>query len=349
MEQVDSPGDSAVAPAGRWSRVGLWGLTLGVASSVALVVYYGADDVAAAVASAGSGIAVVVLCHLAQLMAESMGWQAVLAREGRPATGTFVWGRWLAESINDLLPVLQVGGNVVRAQVLANAGVAGATAGASVVVDMTLIMSTQVVFTVAGICLLPLYVDPGRVLGEVVAGLVLISGMLAGLLVVQRSGLLGRLASALERNFEAPGQRALVASAAGLDAEVRRLYQSRRMLIAASAWHLGGWLLGAAEVWVGLRFLGYPVTLPAAIMWESLGEVARTAAFVVPGAFGVQEGSYIVLGRLLGVPPEAALALSLIRRARELILGVPGVLAWRTHAAAGQLRRARARPFPEAE
>jgi hypothetical protein len=40
----------------------------------------------------------------------------------------------------------------------------------------------------------------------------------------------------------------------------------------------------------------------------------------------VQEGGYLLLAPLAGLPPDAALALSLAKRARELLLGVPGLL-----------------------
>src|SRR5262249_29249678 len=104
-------------------RLARWGLALGVALCVALVVRQGVGDGTAAVAGVGSGLVVILLLHLAQLTADGMGWRAVLAGEPRPPAGTFVWGRWLAESVNDLLPVMQVGGNVVRARALASAGI----------------------------------------------------------------------------------------------------------------------------------------------------------------------------------------------------------------------------------
>jgi uncharacterized membrane protein YbhN (UPF0104 family) len=93
-------------------------------------------------------------------------------------------------------------------------------------------------------------------------------------------------------------------------------------------------------VWLTLHYLGHTVGFAYAVMWQSLAEVVRTAAFFVPGALGVQEASYLVLGRLLGVPPDAALALSLIGRARDLIFGVPGLLAWRARAGAAPRSRA---------
>jgi hypothetical protein len=48
----------------------------------------------------------------------------------------------------------------------------------------------------------------------------------------------------------------------------------------------------------------------------------------VPGAIGVQEGGYVVLGPLFGIAPETMLALSLLKRARDLALGVPALLLW---------------------
>jgi hypothetical protein len=64
------------------------------------------------------------------------------------------------------------------------------------------------------------------------------------------------------------------------------------------------------------------------VILESAALAIRGAAFLVPGAVGVQEGGYILLGNFLGIPGEIALALSLIRRMRELALGVPALISW---------------------
>ena len=89
-------------------------------------------------------------------------------------------------------------------------------------------------------------------------------------------------------------------------------------------------------------------------MLESLGQAVRAGAFAVPGALGVQEGGYVMLGRVVGLGPETALALSLAKRVRELVLGIPGLIAWQLDArgdraasaargAAGMSARSRAR------
>ena len=61
-------------------------------------------------------------------------------------------------------------------------------------------------------------------------------------------------------------------------------------------------------------------------MLESVGQAIRGAAFAIPGALGVQEGGYLLLASAVGLPSETGLALALAKRARELLLGVPGLL-----------------------
>ena len=62
---------------------------------------------------------------------------------------------------------------------------------------------------------------------------------------------------------------------------------------------------------------------------ESLGQAIRSAAFFVPGAIGVQEGGFMAVGILFGIGPEVGLAVSLIKRIREVGLGVPALVAWK--------------------
>lgn len=50
--------------------------------------------------------------------------------------------------------------------------------------------------------------------------------------------------------------------------------------------------------------------------------------FLVPGALGIQEGGYMMLAALVGIPAHLGLTLSLARRVREMMLSVPALLAW---------------------
>jgi uncharacterized membrane protein YbhN (UPF0104 family) len=126
-----------------------------------------------------------------------------------------------------------------------------------------------------------------------------------------------------------------------MDADVLRLYGERRAVLASGCWHMLVWFVGIAEVWYALHLLGHPVDLRTALLFESLGQAIRTGAFAVPGALGIQEGGYVLVGGALGIEPGVALGLSLVRRVRELLLGVPGLASWQASA----IRRAfRKRP-----
>jgi len=150
----------------------------------------------------------------------------------------------------------------------------------------------------------------------------------AGFLAVQHRGIFGATSGLIARLVRSDGWSALSANATALDGAIRGFYADRRRLGSSGVWHVLSWLLGAGEIWLALRFLGHPVGLATAVVIESLAESVRTAAFTVPGALGVQEGGFLVLGRLFGLTPDVALALSLAKRVREVALGVPGLVAW---------------------
>jgi uncharacterized membrane protein YbhN (UPF0104 family) len=122
--------------------------------------------------------------------------------------------------------------------------------------------------------------------------------------------------------------RGLALRSAQLDIEIQALCREPARLGSALAWQFAGLVAGCIETWLALRWLGHSVGIAAAIAIESLTQAARQFIFIVPGGLGVQEASLIGLGELLGVGSGMALALSLVKRARELIFGVPALLAW---------------------
>src|SRR4029077_15772323 len=99
-------------------------------------------------------------------------------------------------------------------------------------------------------------------------------------------------------------------------------------LLAASVWHLAGWLAQVGETWLVVSLLGHPVSWAGALAIESLAAGARGAAFVVPGGIGVQEGALVAVSAAFGVPVPTALALGIIKRGRELLVGAPALVAW---------------------
>ena len=284
-------------------------------------------DVARALSVAGWGLFGVAAFHLLPLFADAMGWRRLLASRSPISVRTAVYARWIGESVNQLLPVAQVGGSVVKANLIARRGVSGALAGASVVVDITTLVGSQIGFTLLGLALLIAQVGGRELAPTAVVGTVLMTLLLLGFYLAQRRGMFGTLARGLQK-LAPGGGAALADGAATMDADVTTLYRDGRAVLGALVWHLVAWVVGAGEVWLALWLLGHPVDLSTALLLESLGQAVRAAAFAIPGALGVQEGGYVLLGQVLGIGPETSLALSLAKRVRELTLGIPGLVVW---------------------
>jgi uncharacterized membrane protein YbhN (UPF0104 family) len=87
-------------------------------------------------------------------------------------------------------------------------------------------------------------------------------------------------------------------------------------------------MIGGVEVVIALHLVGIEIDLKQGILIESIGQAMRTAGFAIPGSLGVQEGGFILICGLLGIGPEGALELALLKRIRELALGLPGLIYW---------------------
>jgi glycosyltransferase 2 family protein len=118
------------------------------------------------------------------------------------------------------------------------------------------------------------------------------------------------------------------AASASVAAMFDTIYSSRSRLALSSALHLGGWIATAVGSWICFRLIGTHITLASVLVIEALVCAARSAAVFVPNALGVQEAAYAVLAPLFGVGAEFGLAVSLLKRARDIAVGVPILLVW---------------------
>jgi putative membrane protein len=313
---------------------------IGVALIGALVVHFGAGAVARSLLAVGwAGFAAICSIHLVLIAVMGTAWRALL-----PGTNPWspIWARLVRDSASEVLPVSQVGGYVAGARALAVTGVSGNAAAASTIVDVTLEFFAQIAYTAIALSWL-LYLEPRtRFAVPVSIGLAIAASLAAGCLLAQRRGfgLLDRFARALGRGWA----ERTAAEAAALHTAIADIYARAIGLWASFALDLFCWIASAIEVWLALRFMGAPLGFGAVLVIESLLYATRSVAFVVPNAVGVQEGAYILLGATFGLTPETALALSLLKRGRDLVIGLPVLGAWQL-VESGRLWR-RGRPAP---
>ncbi|WP_153099761.1 flippase-like domain-containing protein [Paraburkholderia hayleyella] len=304
-------------------------LSAGAALFVGLLAWQGFGPVSATLFAAGWGLVLVAAFHVLPLVLDAAAISVLFGHDEDVTARDALYARWAGESVNSLLPAGQIGGPVMMVRQLTQRGMRMRRAAAAITVSTTLQALAQIVFAVLGLVLFGAYAAHDTPSDLRLAASVA-TAVLAALIVLfwlaQRRGLFGRLLRFASKVFGKRDWSVLMTRADAVDVAVQALYRQRRAVLASFALSLAGWIVGTAEVWLALYFLGYPVSWVDALLLESVGQAIRGAAFAIPGSLGIQEGGYLLLAPLVGLPPDAALALSLAKRAREMLLGVPGLL-----------------------
>ncbi len=310
-----------------------WSLFLGVAAGILcfiiLVVMNGFGDIMRGVAAVGWGLVLIIFIRLIALSLAGMGWGVALGKSVQRSPALYIGLRIIRESINCLLPAAQVGGDIIGGRLLTQFGVPAGIAGAGILVDLLLQTATQGLFALTGLAALWLVFGDGPIVREVGAGLLIAIPALGGFFMVQRLGafaLVDRGMATLGRYWPS----LMPDRPIDLQPALKRLYADRTALGQAASIHFLGWLTGTVEIWLALDRMGQHPSAAEALVLESLGQAVRSAAFAVPGALGVQEGGFILLGSLFGLSASTAVALSLVKRIPDFAIGLPGLVGWQT-------------------
>lgn len=313
----------------RFSIVAILAALAGLALGTILVAYYGFGAVGAALARAGwAGLFAITGVHLLFLVLCGFAWAMVIPPPRTMTSWVFVWGRLIRDAGSEVLPLSQIGGYVMGARAIMLLGASGDLATASTIVDITMELLAQLAYTALGLGLL-LWLHPGASLTRPIEfGLAAAVVVTITFILAQRRGfmLIERLAQRLANQWLGRA----VAGTPTIRNAIARFYRGGRGLGLAFSLHLVSWIASGIEAWIALQFLEAPLGLAAVIAIESLLYAIRSVAFAVPNAVGVQEGAYVMLGAIFGLGPEAALALSLLKRARDILIGVPALLIWQS-------------------
>ena len=304
----------------------LFGLC-GLAATTGILVWSGYDSVLAALRVAGWGVLWTSLYHLLPLMACVIGWRALLPGRKKPSHLFFLYILWLRGAVNNLMPVARIGGEIVSVRMMVKHGMRRSTAVASTIVELTLSITAVFLFVLTGILLLSLRIADDDLGWKLAAGLVATAPMIGALAIVQRVGFFGildKIFTLLLRDKWAK----FAGNGRQLDRVIHSLYRRKTRVAICGFWQIVSWSGCAGEVWLGLHFLGHPLNLGDSFILEALVTGSVSAAFAIPAALGVQEAGFLFFGHLLGLPPDIAVALAVIRRCRDLILYVPGLIVW---------------------
>jgi putative membrane protein len=311
---------------GALKHVGVAVWCVGIAACIGLAVWSGLDDIGQALAGVGWGMALVVLTRVATVSIAGAGWWLLFPGRRPLGLGVALFLRFIREAVNTLLPLTQVGGDIISGRLLTFWGVPGALGAATLIVDVLVQAATQSVFAVLGIMTLVAMGTGAKVATTAATFLAAMALGLTGFYVAQhRFG--HRMLHAVLRRLSVDSAWRVLGTVDAVYKYLSAVHADRSRMAASGIVHMSGWLAGVFEVLIVLRCMGVPVSLAEALVIESLIQAVRGAAFAVPGALGAQEAGLIGLCALFQIPADQALALSFIKRAADVAIGVPGLVA----------------------
>ncbi len=253
---------------------------------------------------------------------DTLGWSFAL---NGPSRSRVRWddllrARLVGEAVNYVTPMAWIGGEPIKALLLARRhGVPLADGMASVVVAKTTFTLAMLLFILTGLAVaMATEPIPPPLAGWVGIIFPVLCGLLALFLTVQFIRPFSRGLKFFERFFPRGWARA-GQRLEEWDEAITKFYRgSPKALFWSIAFAFLGWMAGVVEVYLILTFLGIPVSWATAWTIESLWVLLRSGAFLIPAGLGANEGFAIVICATLGINAVTALALGLIRRAREL-------------------------------
>jgi glycosyltransferase 2 family protein len=300
-------------------------LALGIGVLALVLSHFDLALVRQALSRAGfGGLALVIVAGLVAEVVLAVGIIPLLPRP--VPLGVVFASRQLRDSSSDVLPITQLGGVAFGARALVLAGLGALEASASVIADLTTETFAQGLYVLAGVVASLSLLHHNALLspwtGAMLGGALFLS--IASLLfaVLQLNG--SRWAEKIGGKLFS----STTGHAQNFSAAVHAIYRQRGRVALSILLQFAGWIASGLWLWVVLAVMDLRPSLWSAIAIQALVEGLRSATVFIPAAIGIQEAGYAAVAPVFGLPPEIGLAVSLLRRARDILVAVPVLLLW---------------------
>ena len=336
------PGDAS-PPSHRSRLRNVLAVGVGIALLVWLMFHAGFDELHEQFDTIGFLAPLVLLPYIAVSIVDAISWRYTLPPEGRRRVPflVLVLARMAGEAVNSVTPTATIGGEPLKAALLRTHGVTASDGLASIVVAKTALTIAQSLFTALGFAgLLVVLGRPGLGAFWLVVLLGVLAGFTYGLLHVQRRNPVTAVWRWASRIF--PRVRflhRLESSVHAIDERLLSFYQDeQRAFVRAIAWNFAGWVFGVVEVQLMCTLIGHPIPWLEAFVIEAVAQPIRAVAIVVPGGLGLQEWGGVEFCQFLGMPEPVAATLWLLKRGREIVFDIVGLLYLARRSVGGALR-----------
>ena len=307
----------------RLSKINTFFLLAGIALFGVVVWQTDFQGALALAANMGAGFALILALYFAAFLIDALAWQ--LTAPTAPVTLAWLYRfyqvRLVGEAFNTITPAASVGGGPIKAILLKRCyGIDYREGIASLILSKTLIVFALVGFLAIGFAMMIASQKLADYSGSALAGLIVFSGAVILFFVIQRF----KLSSAIGAKLAArPAFKAILGfldSIEDVDDRLVHFYTNERArFVTALMLSFLNWVLGVAEIFYTMKFIGHAISFWDAWIIEAVAQMVRSALFFIPAAIGAQEGAMVLIGTAITGSPTLGLATALVRRLREVI------------------------------
>jgi hypothetical protein len=311
-------------------------IVIAIAFYAWFLTHYGPRQVLGYVRIAGWGLVLTISLESIARIANTIGWRVAI--EDYPPSLRFIElfaARIGGEAVDYVTPSAQLGGQFVMA-VDVREKLRMPVGLATVVVASLAEAIGQIVFmSIALVISLRMIPVAAHLYWAIVAGFALAVALAGGFFFVQMKRPFSHLWRALARFDIArfnTNENEIRASADEADALLLDFYaRNRGRFVASCLCYAFAWSLGPLEIYILLKLLHQPATLQTALLVESVGLLIERATFLIPGKLVSQEGGKALILGMLGYPPGIGFVVGFLRRIKEMVWVLFGLLALMIH------------------
>lgn len=276
------------------------------------------------VAQVGWGFALILALYFLAFYLDSITWQMTVLSVPMEArwSARFFHVRLAGEAFNNILPAASMGGEPIKALLLKSLYSIGYREGvASLILAKTINSAALVVFLSTGFILI---LGSNKLTDsyKAVAGLGLLAFAIGIYLfyAIQRYKISTHISGFLSRGKLFAGLTNILHHIEDMDERLMQFYtRHKARFMGALALAFVNWVMGVAEIYVTMLFLGHPVSLTDAWIIETAAQLVRAGTFFIPASIGAQEGAFLLVGAAITGSPALGIATAITRRVREII------------------------------
>ncbi len=272
----------------------------------------------------GWGFLLVLAIYSVVTWVDTISWRMAFKPEEAEKISLFkLWKiRQIGESFNTITPFGTMGGEPVKAQLIKDMiGLTFKQGVASQVVARTTFLAALIGFMIPGILFL---VDSDTALESFktisVTLISIFSTAIFLFFLFQLTGSLGKVMRGLARLIPPLRGSDFLNHTVELDALMSSYYRRFPDRLGLSiVYAFVGWVVGLGELYVTLYFLGVEVSFTDLWIMEAVSQLIRVCSFFIPLSIGAQEGGFVLIFSSIGLTADVGLAVSFVRRVKELL------------------------------